>query len=64
MALKRIQSHLVLMYDSKTKLMPYVIVPESRFELPRRCQHQPLKLARLPISPPGYLGANIYLFSL
>lgn len=28
-------------------------VPESRFELPRRCQRQPLKLVRLPISPPG-----------
>lgn len=38
-------------------------VPESRFELPRRCQHQPLKLARLPISPPGYIKCK-YRFNL
>jgi len=30
-------------------------VPRSRFELPRRCQRHPLKMVRLPISPPGFI---------
>lgn len=31
-----------------------VIVSRSRFELPRLCKRHPLKVVRLPISPPGY----------
>lgn len=39
-------------------------VPESRFELPRRCQRQPLKLVRLPISPPGYWFCKYILIQI
>lgn len=30
-------------------------VPRSRFELPRPCERHPLKMVRLPISPPGLI---------
>jgi hypothetical protein len=39
-----------------------VDVPGSRFELPRPFKRHPLKVVRLPISPPGYTVANIDLF--
>ena len=38
-------------------------VPGSRFELPRLFKRHPLKMVRLPISPPGFTAAKIYLFN-
>jgi hypothetical protein len=37
-------------------------VPGSRFELPRLFKRHPLKVVRLPISPPGYLVSCKYRF--
>ena len=31
-----------------------LMVPRSGFEPPRDCSHYPLKVARLPVSPPGH----------
>ena len=31
----------------------FFLVPRTRLELAQPCDHQPLKLACLPISPPG-----------
>jgi hypothetical protein len=34
-------------------------VPRTRLELAHPCEHQPLKLACLPISPPGRVGSEL-----
>ncbi len=34
----------------------FFFVPRTGFEPARSCEHQPLKLACLPIPPPGYFG--------
>jgi hypothetical protein len=34
----------------------FSFVPRTRLELAHPCEHQPLKLACLPISPPGLLS--------
>lgn len=38
------------------KGLNFSFVPRTRFELARPCEHQPLKLACLPISTPGLNG--------
>ena len=38
------------------------MVPRTRVELARPCEHQPLKLACLPISPPGQMECKDKMF--
>lgn len=39
-------------------------VPKRRFELPHPYRRQPLKLVRLPISPPGFEVLQIYKLTI
>lgn len=49
--------------NSLVKILFYnKAVSGSRFELPRLFKRHPLKVVRLPISPPGYLVRCKYIF--
>ena len=45
------------------KRLFFEVVPGSRFELPRPFERHPLKVVRLPISPPGQLFVSLLVCS-
>ena len=50
-----VSSTISQLYKKNRRISPsVVVVPRTRLELTRACAHHPLKVACLPISPPGH----------